>query len=456
MTDFFMVKLKLFVLLSIATMVVSACPEEPQDNPDVVIEDAGEEAFCPTRLRFTTLAGALTHVGSTGGAHNASFPEGEVFLADVTQCDDECRNCRFEGPVDEDLPWKHERCLADTAIECGDGTACPNYECQPVTVAPDTVVNLCANNLQPCGTSADCEESACLYMVGATQASTASPSCFATVFARQADGSPPFEGVIDLFTGQINFQNWNLLVASANRAGGYCETCEGDDIRGDGVKNGTCSNDNTLQPKRSAILGDIEPDRPCDVHGAASFSELAGRYSNDCSVPLAVVFGLPVENYSSSAARRWTLEEGDQPVCGENGELCWCGVCEGTTEACHSQSDCSQGACVASFDQAAGVATRNNLCIDECSWSNQTLTGSCTAVIGGTPEAPVIAQNWPCFPSSGEISVSGDTEILSERSYSIRVSDLSCTDQGAFAATNGALGLPGPTLGQTRFRIDLE
>src|SRR5690606_18349760 len=87
-----------------ALLLLTACPPGGTGEPDVdagvdVNDDAGVTEQCPTRLRFTGLGGGQVNVGWTGVTHNVSLPEGAVFFADVVQCDDACRNCRFAGPT---------------------------------------------------------------------------------------------------------------------------------------------------------------------------------------------------------------------------------------------------------------------------------------------------------------------------------------------------------------------
>jgi hypothetical protein len=194
--------------------------------------------------------------------------------------------------------------------------------------------------------------------------------------------------------------------------------------------------------------------RACDAHGNSGIPIRAGVYSLDCAVPMAPSFDLSTREAGTAAAARWILDPDDQPMCGD--EPCWCGVCEGTALPCHEQSDCRGSTCVGVV-QPPAVTPRNNRCIDECSWNNGSLSGTCNTVVGTNDAGPIIGPT-PCYPTgdNAEIEVTGSSRKLAARTYTVETAGLGCAGPGVIGAVNTFIGLPGLSVSVFKFRVDAE
>ena len=432
--------------LLLSMTLLFGCPEgEAPSDAGLAGSDAGVDCFCPSRLRFTGLAQSVVHVGWTGVTHNNGLPEGAQFVVDVRACDDDCRNCSFEGPT-PDPELNLQRCLTDTSLSCSSAAECPNYQCIPVGPG----VTACANNFAPCAQDSDCAPGECSVFLGGNSASPIRANCFAAMF-RAPNAAHPVEGRIDLETGQLTFDRFGLWIVSSdvNRNPGFCPVCVGDMQRNDGKKEGICSSN----PHGGTMEANVG--RACDAHGNSGIPIRAGVYSLDCSVPMAPSFDLSTYRAGTAAAALWTLDPNQQPACTDG--PCWCGVCEGTALPCHEQADCSGAACVADVEMPA-VPPRSNRCIDACGWDNSTLSGTCNTVVGQTDAGEPIIAPTPCFPGgiTAEVIVTGTSERLTDRTYSVGTAGLGCAGPGVIGAVNQAIGLPGLSVSVFKFRVDAE
>lgn len=434
-------------LALLAAVALAACSEEPASTPDggMTVQDAGR--FCPERLRFSVLDEGLVHVGWTGATHNNAFPVGAQFVVDVTGCDPQCRNCRFEGPT-RDPAVNLQRCMTDTSVVCADASECPPFQCIPV--GPGAFA--CANNFQPCTTDADCMPGECGAFLGANSGSPIRPNCFAVMFRTTTPDQVPVTGTADLDTGRVTFENFGIWIVASdlNRNPGFCPVCVGDDVPRDGVKNGTCTDSPHGATVQTGIVG-----QPCDLHSSSGIPSRAGEYSLDCAVPFGPSFDMSSKRVSTSASAEWTLDPDVQPMC--NGQPCWCGICEGTATACHDDGDCAGASCVADVMSPA-VPPMNNVCVTECAWDNEALRGSCMGVVGFDMMGnPVIAPT-NCLPQgpSASVSVQGTSRALGPRSFSVNAVSLGCAGPSFAGPVNQAIGLPGPNVSVFKLRMDLE
>ncbi|MEQ9500293.1 MAG: hypothetical protein RIT81_25690 [Deltaproteobacteria bacterium] len=433
-----------WVLLAVALAACNGSSDDGARDGGPTVRDAGD--FCPERLRFSVLDDGLVHVGWTGATHNNAFPVGSEFVVDVTGCDPQCRNCRFEGPV-RDPEVNLQRCMTDSSISCQDSAECPPFQCITTTSG-----ERCANNFAPCASDADCMPGECSVYLGSNSGSPIRENCFAVVF-RTLDGSPPVQGTTDLDTGRVTFDNFGIWIVASDLGlnPGFCPVCVGDDVPRDGQKNGTCS----MSPHGATAMDTVG--QPCDLQTNSGIPSRAGEYSLDCAVPFGPSFDMSSRGLSTSASAQWTLDDTAQPMC--NGQPCWCGVCEGTPTPCHDAGDCSGQACVADVMSPA-VPPQNNFCVpgSECVWDNANLRGTCMGVVGVDMQGnPIIAQT-SCLPQgpSASVSVQGASRPLGERSFSVNAVGLSCAGQSFVGAVNQAIGLPGPNVSVFKMRMDLE
>jgi hypothetical protein len=423
-------------------------------------------------------------VGWTGGLHNQSGAEGVEFVVDVTNCDDECRNCRFEGPSADPTLNILRRCLSDPSVACTADEDCPAAVCSGLTRCIDG---------SPCTPGGACPiDGQCVNFASASSISPvlSAPSCFATVFTANATQAA-VEGRIDLQTGAVNFDHFGLKVASSAAYGrALCPTCEGDPTPNDGIAEGTC----TLSPNYEAVEVLDNPDTPaneatttavpkrgvaCDANGTSGVRVRAGTYSLDCAPRLTPTIDLTPVDFGTSSAPRWTIDPAEQPACGD-GEACWCGYCASTVvlqsldpsafRACHRQTDCDAGdTCVttgldADNDPTNGFSfmapASSNFCRTDspCTWDPVALRGTCLSRRNDAAGNPVPTL---CVPSRAqgddvELRLRGESERLSDTSFTISAAGLGCSTPSAIPSTNLQLGLPGINITVLRYRVDLE
>lgn len=443
------------LLLACACAVLTACPPPPpaeEDAGSVEPEDAGVEAFCPSRIRLTYLDGGLISLGFTGVTHEQQASIGAEIVADIVACDDECRNCRFEGPIPDPTVNLTRRCRDDTSVSCETKEDCGFAGCLPLAQDPEgNPVFLCNNTLTPCQQAEDCGRAECTHFLGPHATSPIQPSCFTAMMVDGPNGEPPVVGRIDTQTGALNFDRFQVEIGSntLTRTGSIqCAVCEGDPVRLDGQKDGTC-----VAGPSGNILPEIEG-IPCDAQGASGIPIHPGVHSLDCNAPQASTFDLTPSDFGTSSAPRWTIDPAEQPACA--GGHCWCGVCQDNPrKGCHSQADCPGSVC----HQPEGRAYYNNVCVDECVWDEEELQGRCNRVgapgVDGGPPVLVPAR---CFPTGegAEIRLSGSVERLSDRSFSIATAGIGCAAPSLIESTSAGLGLPGLNISRYRWRVDLE
>lgn len=409
--------------------------------------DAGAALSCPTHLRFSFLDGNRTDIGWTGATHGSTFSRGAFFRVKVTDCDDECRRCAFEGPVRDDVV-NTQRCVSDTAQACTADTDCPNWECRSLVPGNPQSPKVCAHDSSmTCQSAADCGPSACRFFIGPSFPITAPRTCLGT-YLDSSDGRPPVFGNIDLQTGAVELTRLGITTgATDSETQGACPKCVGDGSPNDGIQGGTCMQ-NDVQPAFP-----YDGNQACDAHGIGQPAEFDGYYSLDCSTPLGVRIDVGLEGGTTNG-RRMSLTA-VQPEC--SGGRCWCGVCEGTLDPCHDSGDCLGAACVAPTD----VPVRANACIGTCAWDPDAQQGTCMTRTSST--GPLIQVS--CFPGEvgSEIVAPGRATVLSATSYSVQLGHVACRQPARAVfmspvsiATDQAVGLPGPALYLLRFQVDQE
>lgn len=390
-------------------------------SDDVVDPDSTGEpvAECPTHMRTTRIA-SLVNVsyGWTGQGHGADPVDGMAVSYELFDCDDECRRCRFRGPVPNlpELPNDPRRCL---------------------NMFP-----------QGCESDADCgdEEGACQIMFQPpVQRTTSWTAAYAAKLSadQMAQFNTEFDdgaqGVVNLATGDFDFEVLNSRVPLGP---GFSEVCIGDTTPDDGVKSGECADSRN----------------PCDI---ATISP-NGALSFDCAwTPNVIDFALPLHGMGTGGVR-WEMDD-TRPMCtfpGAESVPCWCGVCaDDETQPCQRDSDCATGSCGNPGTKEGPVITLPNICApgETCDWDSESLSGTCMGSAGTAV---------PCFPASGEWAVEGDTAVQ-EDFFISTVALLGClpevdplrliiVDPVNDISLDEAFGFPGPIIQTLPLKVTPE
>jgi len=380
--------------------------------------DSGSPLECPTHIHTERIASLVEiSYGWTGQGHGADPVDGMAISYELHDCDDECRRCRFRGPVPNlpEIPNDPRRCL---------------------NMFP-----------QACESDADCgdEAGACQFMlIPPLQRTTSWTAGYAPALTDEqmaefgVDTDHGAQGVVNLDTGELDFEVLNQRVTLGP---GFSETCIGDTTPDDGVEDGTC-----------ADSGD-----PCDV---ATLSP-NGNLSFQCSwTPNPIDFALPAHGMSTGGTR-WEMDD-TRPNCtfpGAEGAQCWCGVCEGgDNQPCQSDADCDSGACGSPGEDGLVVLALPNICApgETCEWDSETLRGTCDGGAG-----PV-----DCMPAGGEWIIEGATSVQ-EDFFISTVALLSClpevdperliiVDPENDISLDEAFGFPGPIVQSLPLKITPE
>ena len=453
--------------------LVGGCVTDESQPPPVDNEDGGSMGKrCPSHLKFTFLAGSRTDVGWTGLSHGSTFPRNAFFRVKVDKdtCEDDCSRCGFTGPV-RDATVNTQRCMMDTRAECATSEDCPYWACREKEPGNPSE-KFCINNTSlACVTDVDCGRSDCQYFVGPTFPTRVPQTCLA-IFLSGTEAEPAVQGSIDFRTGDVQLDRFNPVTAAALPAlgqplddmmldQGACPVCVSDRVPNDGKREGTCQlSDVDAQRYVRYPYAPAEP-QSCDAHGEGTLADFDGSYSLDCSMPVQGSVALGFQNASSFGDRR--ALSAAQPVCGENGERCWCGFCAGTYMGCGDDRDCSVGKACITFEEDPAtpnfpLQVRANTCENGiCNWDSQTAKGTC-------PSADVPGLEVGCFPSLDQDLVApGKAERLSSTVYRVDIGKISCRESIrqtevslASAIADANVGLPGPQLNILKFEIDLE
>ena len=375
---------------------------------------------CPTALRFDTIP-ELTRadVGSSGVAYGGRFARGTDFFVRITECDAECRRCRFEGPIEGDTPFKTKVCLTDPTQVCEADEECP-------AGSP--------------GFPGEPEEPAqCRFLFGSFYSGADSQTCNLNYFEPLPEGGAAIQGIYDLVSGESTLEVFNLYRDSTAAGFGVCPNCVGDPTPRDGLMEGTCSNDASIA---CDIRGDSDDPR-------SSYTTAMECPVNDAQGRVFSFVGSPsVVNNATTSSLEWTMDP-SRPMCSHEDYLdqrCWCGLCDGDpNRACSSDADCGGGTCAGPPEPA----TSPNLCADECVWNEETRTGTCTAL-----PSPFFEGEIGCFPNFDgfQLRVQG-SNLADEGFYISTYATIQCLDTDESDFLNGLLGLPGILYSRLAFRV---
>lgn len=343
-------------------------------------DDTGD-ASCPTHIRTERISSLVDiSFGWTGQGHGADPVDGMVLSYELFDCDDDCRRCRFQGPVPNlpGTPNDPRRCLNDWPTQCESDADCDDAE------------GACQFTFQP-----PVQRTTTWQAAYAPRLTEEQQARFGT------DSDYGAQGVVDLTSGDLDFEVLNTRVTLGP---GFAETCDGDATPDDGIRDGTC-----------ADSGD-----PCDI---ATLSA-NGALSFDCDwTPNPIDFALPAHGLTSGGVL-WTMND-TRPECtfpGVEGVRCWCGVCSNDeTQPCQLDSQCDGGTCGNPGTKDDPIVTLPNACApgETCDWSPSDVFGTCMGQSGAVV---------PCFPAQGAWSVSGSTSVQTDF-FTSTVALLSCLPQ---------------------------
>jgi hypothetical protein len=379
-----------------ALLTSGGCDDDSSGSVDEFTRpDAG--GSCPTHLDMTLLAeSARSESGWTGQAYGIGPPAGSYSTVEIVECDDECRRCRFRGPVRGEQPVTTQRCVNDVRITCEADSDCG-------------------------------EDGQCRFMWPPFNGLTL---CNVLYFEPNAGPeSSPMQGVFDLATGQIEFEVLNIRVGVSLE--GACGDCRGDTEAADGKADGTCSGTDTA----------------CDVAGTQALPP--GSSSYECT-PFsfdAISFGVPASG-ASTTPTFWTMDD-TRPGCTDPahaGESCWCGVCEDTALPCFSDEQCGP-------DSICGwpgpdpklplYKVAPNSCADTCIWDEVEQNGYCLDESG---------VEVGCLPQEGTIEVAAGAAVL-EGYYLSTIGLLTCVPATGNPLVDDLSGLPGPLYYRSGFEV---
>ncbi len=350
------------------------------ESTEGVDETTEGSLTCPSHIRTERIASLVSLAyGWTGAGHAADPVDGMIISYELFDCDEDCRRCRFRGPVANlpGTPNDPRRCLNDWPQQCESDDDCgENGNCQAMWQPP-------------------------------VQRTTSWTGAYAAPLSDQlqqqfgVDTDYGAQGVVNLATGDMDFEVLNVRVTLGP---GFAETCVGDTTPDDGVQDGTC-----------ADSGD-----PCDV---ATISA-NGALSFDCAwTPNVIDFALPAHGMTSGGVL-WEMTD-QRPNCtfpGAEGLRCWCGVCSNdAAQPCQFDGDCPGGTCGNAGEMDDPIVTLPSVCApgEACNWNEETVSGTCLNSGGGTSS---------CFPIDGSWSLSGDTSVQ-DGFFTSTVALLSCLPQ---------------------------
>lgn len=387
--------------------LLTACHD---DAPPAPIDTQPVARVCPTHLDMELIGSeSRFNPGSSGTAHGVGLATGSQINVEIFDCDDECRRCKFHGPVRGDpvtSPVVSQRCLNDLATICSTDADCA-------------------------GTSGPCR-----FVFPPITSKVVLASCTLAYFEPISGPDPsPVQGVVDLFTGESDLPVLNLniavqLSASPGAPNGACVDCLGDPQPFDGVRGGTCE------------FGG----QACDVNGIGTV--LTSTTSYDCAPPPDpfINIALPAGG-TSTASKKWTLDA-TRPLCTKAGasttEPCWCGVCNDGLP-CIANGDCATGTCGFAGSAATPVNVNNNACNapNTCLWDDTTQTGHCSnSTVSCYPEG-VLGQS---------MTATGIAEVH-DGFFISQLANLVCLPAFDGGFLDSVAGFPGPFLFESRFRV---
>ncbi|HZJ66350.1 MAG TPA: hypothetical protein VFD36_22745 [Kofleriaceae bacterium] len=370
------------------------------------------ELACPTYLDLEFSAKeSRFDPGWSGRTHGVGLTDESRLSVKIDECRDECRRCKFHGPVRGDpakTPVITQRCLKKVSRICATDDDC----------GPGNVDGPCRFMFPPI-------------------TSTESGTCTIAYFEPQrGPGDPsPVQGSIDLATGEADMPVLNIQLSVSV---GACEDCLGDRVHSDAIAGGTCS------VSKAA----------CDVNGPGATTTSATSF--DCAPPAGVSTIVLGTSGTSTSSVVWKMDP-DRPKCTSMlamGKACWCGVCSDNGLPCTRNTDCPVGStCGAAQGPPPGKfpwVAANNSCPDKCNYNTTTQRGTCVTTDSNN--------GLPCFPDTGTITATGGAAVNKEFLTS-RLANLICMP----SFNNGELipafvdvvgGFPGPFLFEAQFRVE--
>ncbi len=392
------------LLLAVVTLG-PGCDEADEAGTEEML-DTGEALMCPTHIRTERVSSLVKHsFGWNGMGHNAEVVEGGAVSYALFECDDECRLCRFHGPVaniDADLvPTK--RCVNELTQACESDGECPDSSCQYVFGPPTQRVGIWNFEYAAPLTSEEMD-------------------AFGT---EEADG---IQGVVNLRSGELDFTINNGHVGVGF---GASTSCVGDVTPNDGEKDGTCDD----------ASGD-----PCDTNAISREAAL----SYDCAfAPVMVDLTLPGHGMGTSGTR-WEMDD-SRPFCtaeGATDQRCWCGVCDDDIRVpCRRDTDCPGSSCGGVDGPELPMPTVQNPCAagQSCNWDPVAKLGTCEDAEGAMAL---------CFPADGELIAEGSTSVQ-DGFFVAGTALLNCIPH-VDPMLDAQFGFPGPRLQQIPLKVTPE
>ncbi len=452
------------------TLLASSCG----GDDDAAMTDAGEDPdveMCPSHLRVEALLGRATlDLGSTGVFHSIRIGSYPVTV-ELTECDERCENCRFEGPR-EDNTLITRRCLGNTRMTCSS-----DDDCSGLT------------------------EDRCRFLYGqpSSRSFLEDGSCFQFFFLAPEDdaseGQPAVLGRFNLRTGEGNIERLSLGVTVNALGGGVCMECLPSE-----------SGERTCQAPRpenlpTGLSVDTQAARmfggqSC-TPGPPSGHKIPGTFSADCPMARPIsALALVIDGGVRTAGARAEMTV-ERPFCSDPAyadQRCWCDVCvsadgAASTRPCGSDTDCESGESCGgaedcdpnpppyrlgpdgpelrddhdpafrsyqcrepSLSGAGRTSTIPNTCLDECNVEGGANSGTCLSALTGEITS--------CFPNAlgTLIRVPGNVDIRNGE-YFVSAGLIECVaplDSLTGSLFNSSMGLPGLAVHHYEFRISKE
>jgi hypothetical protein len=387
-----------------ATCALGCGPHESSLDPI-----SGTPVACPTYLDLEFDGkNSRFDPGWTGRAHGVGLPNESRVSVKIDECEDDCRRCRFHGPVRGDpvkTPVINQRCLKKVSRICETDDDC----------GPNNVDGPCRFMFPPI-------------------ASEQSGTCTIAYFEPRAGaGDPsPVQGFIDLATGEADLPLLNIQLSVSL---GDCEDCKDDMTHSDAIAEGQCETTKVA----------------CDIHGPGA--AISQSTSFDCPPDPGVTTIVLGTNGTSTSSVVWTMD-GTRPACthpSAGGKPCWCGVCSDNGLPCTGDQDCPAnsrcGAAQGPIPRQVPWLVANNSCPDTCNYDPVTQRGLCP----GT--------DLKCFPDTGTIVATGGSEVQTGYLVS-QLANLICmpsfNTDGISMFLDMFSGFPGPFLFEARFRVEMR
>ncbi len=368
---------------------------------------------------------ASIRMGWRGVGHNVRLNDGVSTAVRLFDCSDDCRTCRFSGPVPvPNSAVDNQRCTLATAKKCSSDDACGSNDVCRYFLGPSVNVSM----------PGEIRLSAVAY--------------FEPLETKVTNGSildeSPIQGTLDLVTGQSTISSLNIKIATAL----FGAKCVGDPTPFDGPLSGSCE----------GVAPYIGPPIACDVSGIGPDGN---RSSYECPqwggdvVPVAIQLA-PLKTTDQT----WQLEA-DSPDCGSApGKKCFCGTCDDPpNKMCHRDIDCA-GRCEPAVGTKPDACKVPGLgcyafpdlpgCDATCFETDEERgVGRCTVRLEGSAVPTLHLDNGSCFTDDGVlgagIRAKGMADSFDKDGVAnVTMAALACMPPSNSAVVGQAFGLPGP------------